>query len=130
MLTPSGMNFRKPSHNLILILLFAVLWLFFNATVNRHVHILSDGFVISHAHPFVEKEAAPGQSPDTTHKHSEKELMLLSLFTAFVYTFIVFLVLRPFLQNFPQILRIQSSHQEPVRDYFQLHHYHAPPLTD
>lgn len=124
------MNFRKPSHSLILILLFAVLWLFFNATVNRHVHMLSDGYVISHAHPIVEKETAPGESTAKTHKHSEKELMLLSLFTGLVFTFLVILVLRPFLYEFPQKLRIQSCHQPVVRKHFQVFHYHAPPYSD
>ncbi|MEN8203697.1 MAG: hypothetical protein ABFS28_13960 [Bacteroidota bacterium] len=123
------MNFRKPSYSLILLLLIAVVWLFTNATVNRHIHILSDGYVISHAHPFVDKEAGPGQSPETTHRHSEKELMLFSLFTGFVYTFIIILVLRSFLNAIPQFLRFQPLQQEPARNHFQVHHYHAPPLT-
>lgn len=123
------MNLRKPSRSLILIVLIAVLWLFYNAAVNRHVHILSDGYVISHAHPFADKEAVPGQSGETGHRHSEQELMLLSLFSGLVYAFIFILILSPFLHSFLQLPGSGQGPQKMTRNYYQVHHYHAPPLT-
>jgi len=128
-MTTPGMKLRIPSRSLILILLAAVLWFFYNASVNRHVHILSDGYAISHAHPFADKQANPGQSEETSHRHSKKELMLLSLFNGLIYSFIIVLILSPFLHTFPQFLSSGPGHQKTVRNYYQVHHYHAPPLS-
>ena len=111
---------------MILLLLPAVMWLFFNTAVNRHIHILSDGFVISHSHPFANKLS--DSSPLQTHQHTEKELLLLGIFSAVVFSFITLLILRSYLQIYPQKFKIRLIHREPVRKYFQVHHYHAPPL--
>ncbi len=126
-MTPSGMKKNKPSYNLILLLLPAVLWLFINTTVNSHIHILADGYVITHSHPFVEKQA--NSIPSKTHHHTKKELLLLSLFSGLVFSIISLLIIRPFLCAFPQLLRIRVAHQEPTRNHFQVHHYHAPPFS-
>jgi hypothetical protein len=123
------MKSGKPSAGLIWILLLAVLWLFYNATVNRHVHILSDGYVISHAHPFAENTSDSGQNGGADHRHSEKELMLLSLFASLVFTFLILLIMRPFLYAAAGLLRDGSEHQSDIRDHYQVFHYHAPPGT-
>ena len=115
----------KPSYHLILILLPAVVWLFFNTTVNRHIHVLSDGYVISHSHPIAKTQA--GSNPLNTHQHTKKEVLLLSLFSGFVFSIISLLVVRPFLHTYPQIVRFRYGHYEPARKYFCVYHYHAPP---
>jgi hypothetical protein len=120
------MDRTKSSFSLILLLLPAVVWLFFNTTVNRHIHILSNGYVISHSHPFVKKQA--DSNPSKMHQHTEKELLLLSLFSDPVVVIISLLILRSFIQAFPQISRFRFTHQEPIRKYFQVHNYHAPPF--
>lgn len=117
----------KSSRNLILLLLPVVVWLFFNTTANRHIHVLSDGFVISHSHPFVKNQADSKDS--NPHQHTRKELMLLSLFSGLVFSILSLLVLKPKLHNHPQLLRIRVTHQEPEKKYFQVHHYHAPPVS-
>ncbi len=116
----------KPSHILLLLLLPALMWLFFNTTFNRHVHVLSDGYVITHAHPFVKNQAAADTPP--AHRHTKKELLLFGLFCEIVFSILALLVLRPYLRTHPQVLRFQSIRRIPVRKNFQVHHYHAPPF--
>jgi hypothetical protein len=111
----------------VLIVLPAVLWLFFNTTVNKHIHVLSNGFVISHFHPVVDKQAE--SNPLNPHKHTKKELLLLSIFSSLVFSILSFLAVRPFLNVCHSWLRIRIAHQEPGRKYFQVYHYHAPPVS-
>ena len=47
-----------------------------NQALYTHTHVLSDGSIVSHAHPF-SKNA--GCSKNTTHQHSAAELFLLDL---------------------------------------------------
>ncbi|MEN8227778.1 MAG: hypothetical protein ABFS38_06445 [Bacteroidota bacterium] len=121
----TGMARRKSSFSLTLLLLPAMMWLFFNTTVNRHIHVLSDGYVITHSHPFAKNQT--DSVPSTSHQHTEKELLLFSLFSEIVFSLISLLILRAFLHTYPQILRFRFTHLEPARKYFQVHHYHAPP---
>lgn len=125
--TPTGMFRIKPSHILFLLLLPALMWLFFNTTYNRHIHVLADGYVITHSHPFAKSQTA--SNPLQTHKHSKKEILLFGLFCEIVFTVLTLLVLRPFLRAHPQILRFQFTHRVPIRKNFQVHHYHAPPFS-
>jgi len=115
----------KVSLSLTLLLLPAMIWLFFNTTANKHIHVLSDGYVISHSHPFVKNQA--DSNPSKTHQHTEKELLLLGLFSEIVFALITLLILRPFLHPYPQIIKFRVTHHEPTRKYYQIHHYHAPP---
>jgi multisubunit Na+/H+ antiporter MnhE subunit len=117
----------KPSRFLILLLLPALMWLFFNATFNRHIHVLADGYVITHAHPFVKNQAA--KDPTSTHRHTQKELLLFGLFCEIAFSVLAILVLRPYLQVHPQIRRQELRHHIPIRKNFQVHHYHAPPCS-
>jgi len=85
--------------------------------------------VISHAHPFDKNKDDPWQNPVNTHRHSEKELMLLSLFTGYIFVFFIILSVKPYLSNYPILLAVKSNIQEIVQTCFQVHHYHAPPIT-
>ena len=120
------MDRKRSSFGLILLMLPAVVWLFYNTTVNRHIHVFADGYVISHSHPFAKGQA--DTDPSRTHSHTEKELLLLSLFSDSVVPIITLLFLIPFIQTYPQTIRIQVNHHEPIRKYFQVHNYHAPPF--
>lgn len=116
----------KPSSILLLLLLPALMWLFFNTTFNRHIHVLSDGYVITHAHPFVQDQAA--SDPSKTHRHTKKELLLFGLFCEIAFTVLTLLVLKPSLRKPPRVLWFQFTPQVPTRKNFQVHHYHAPPF--
>ena len=95
-------NFRAPklsimiisrvlSKSFILLLLPGLLWLFINATVNKHNHYLSGDYIISHAHPYDKTPSNP--TPFGSHHHSGAELFLLSFVSdPLTTTSIVFLL--------------------------------------
>jgi hypothetical protein len=117
----------KPSRLLILLLLPALMWLFFNATFNRHIHVLADGYVITHSHPFEKNQAA--SDPSASHKHTQKELLLLGLFCEIVFLVLAIMVMRPCLQAHLQMRKQGLRHSIPIRKNYQVHHYHAPPMS-
>lgn len=71
------MNVSRYTKKLTAILLAPlVLLLFFNTAVNWHAHLLPNGRVIHHAHPF---ETANQGSPFQQHQHTDGQLMWLSV---------------------------------------------------
>ncbi len=124
--TPTGMVRIKSSRSLTMLLLAAMIWLLFNTTVNRHIHVLSDGYIITHSHPFTKQQS--DSIPFKTHQHTDKALLLLSLFSEIIFSLITFLILRSYLHSYPQKISIRLTHPEPARKYFQVHLYHAPPI--
>lgn len=60
---------------MLLALLPAVLALFLNASLNKHRHVLPNGQVIEHAHPF---QSDSSQSPYQKHSHTRFEFVFLS----------------------------------------------------
>ena len=117
---------KKFSRFLILLLLPGVVWLLHNNIVNRHIHILSDGYVVSHSHPF-DKSRGDWKDPNP-HQHTRKELLLLDLFYMIIFSSLSVLVLKSFLEACPQIIRFRVNHHVPPRKYFHVYHYHAPPF--
>jgi len=111
--------------SLLLALLPAVMWLFFNANVNRHIHMLSNGYMITHAHPF--KEIPSNSDPNKSHQHSRKELMLLSLISSIATTLLLLFFIKSSLNTIPKLVRFCTNYLEPNRKFFQVHHYHGPP---
>jgi len=59
-----------------MILLPAICWLFINAAINQHSHVLVSGEVITHAHPFTADKNTT--TPYQSHKHSKSSFFLLS----------------------------------------------------
>ena len=119
-------NKLKFSKRLLLALLPAVIWLFFIANVNRHIHMFSNGYVITHAHPF--KGIPSNPDPKKTHQHSGKELMLLSLISSITTVLLLLFFTKSSLNTIPQLVKFCTNYPEPVRKYFQVHHYHGPPV--
>lgn len=108
-----------------LLLLPGVIWLFVNATVNRHSHIAPDGYLFYHAHPYDKSPSDPLRTD--SHDHSEKELILLSFISNPAAPFVLFLALTTILTAIPRLSGILPGHVEHAREYYQVHHYHAPP---
>ena len=117
---------RYLSKSLFLLLLPAVMWLFLNASVNRHIHFLSDGYIISHAHPY--EKSPSGPIPFEKHDHTKTELFLLSLISYPASLVALFFFSGLFFNSFYRILKINSNHPEPFMEYYQVNNYHAPPL--
>ena len=89
---------------MFLLLMPAVVWLFVNATVNRHSHLLAGGYIISHAHPFPKVPLDSG--PDKSHQHSEKELFFLSLISDPVTSAITFSILTFMFGTSPRVFNL------------------------
>jgi cbb3-type cytochrome oxidase subunit 3 len=67
---------KKASGSILLLTLPLVMWLFFNQVANWHLHVLGNGIVVEHAHPF-KNNPLPG-SPFQKHHHTELEYSILS----------------------------------------------------
>jgi hypothetical protein len=117
--------YKDLSKILLLLLLQAVVWLFINATVNKHNHYLSGGYIISHAHPYNKTPANP--DPFGSHQHNGAELVLLSLVSdPATTTYIVFLLVL-FLIAVMQLFEYPYDATVPSRSMYQVRNYHAPP---
>lgn len=116
---------RDLSKHFLLLLLPAVVWLFINATVNKHIHYLSGGSIISHAHPYHKTPSNP--DPPGPHQHNGLELFLLSLVSdPAATTSIVFLLLL-FLLAVMLMFKPHFEVMAPTRNLYQVRNYHAPP---
>lgn len=102
------MKFNIQYKKLILIILLpAISWLFFNSVYYRHLHKISSGIVISHAHPFSNTDCA--NSPFSGHNHSENEYILYDVLSNSIIPILVglffgallFLTVTDKLQSFP-----------------------------
>jgi tellurite resistance-related uncharacterized protein len=109
----------------MMVLLPAFLWLLANSTLNRHSHLTSLGTIITHAHPFHKNKSAP--APFQGHHHSKKDLWLLDLFSTILLSLICAGSIEPIFRKLPPKTKINADHEVPVKEYFQVHHYHAPP---
>ncbi len=58
----------------------ALLFVAYNRVANWHLHILHNGIVIEHAHPF--KNAKQADTPFQKHQHSDWELTILAALSA------------------------------------------------
>ncbi len=68
--------FRKFGKLILLLSLPALLLLFNNQLTNWHYHILKDGTVVKHAHPYTSD--SDGKTPYQQHQHSDFEMALLA----------------------------------------------------
>jgi hypothetical protein len=68
---------RRNKKYIILFLLISLLWLFANQAMNSHAHILYDGQVIRHSHPYTPDKNS--HSPFQSHKHSPSVAFFIDL---------------------------------------------------
>ncbi len=110
---------------LLVILMPAVLWLFVNATINRHNHYLAEGYAITHAHPYDKTPSNP--TPLGSHQHNGTELFLLSLVSDSAATTVIIFLLVLFLLAVMQLINFRDNITIPFRVLYQIRNYHAPP---
>jgi hypothetical protein len=63
----------------LLVTLPVIMMLFYNQSVNWHYHLLKDGSVIKHAHPY--SNEAQGATPFQKHQHTDTELIFFAQFS-------------------------------------------------
>jgi 4-amino-4-deoxy-L-arabinose transferase-like glycosyltransferase len=117
---------RNLALGLTLALLPALIWLFVNATVNRHTHYLSEGYFVSHAHPYDKTPSNP--VPREPHRHNEIEFLVINYISEPLALALQLFVLHLILFSIDRFTGHILHHQEPAREYYNVHHYHAPPL--
>jgi hypothetical protein len=117
---------RAHLKGLTLLVLPAVAWLFINATVNRHHHVTSDGHFFYHAHPYNKTSSVP--AGPASHHHNDEDIILLSLLSDPAFSLILALGFFGIIQVGSRMFRTSLNHEEPAREYYQVYHYHAPPV--
>lgn len=63
----------------LLVSLPVIMMLFYNQSVNWHYHLLKDGSVIKHAHPY--SNEAQGTAPFQKHQHTDTEFIFFAQFS-------------------------------------------------
>lgn len=86
--------FRKIQKHLSILLLFALPTVMYNNLTNQHRHLLPNGQMVVHAHPFSKSE---GDNPQKQHTHTANQLFVIAqinnlfsllLIVSFFYHFI------------------------------------------
>ena len=106
---------------LAVLLLLAFLFQVVNRAVYAHSHVLADGTIIIHAHPY---DKTNSHSPVTNHKHTVNELLLLALSSLLFFYFSIsfFRLFKKITKFFPGIK--QSFH--PFLAYTSLNNKSPP----
>ncbi len=92
------MNNNKWHKLLAVIVIPAVMFLYYNRSANWHYHITENGIVVEHAHPF--SNSLIPDTPFQDHEHSDSEYLFLaemmhSLGMIFVILLLLGLILHP-----------------------------------
>lgn len=75
---------------ILLLSLPAMLLLYHNQAVNWHFHLLKDGSVVKHAHPYSNDNTA--STPFQKHQHGDYELFVLAQLSSIVTLLVVALM--------------------------------------
>jgi hypothetical protein len=113
----------------LLILLPALSWLFFNSIYYRHLHQLSTGIIISHSHPFEKTTKETSDSPFASHNHSEEEFFLYdTISNTILYFLLAFFGSLLFILFIVKELKNQFLLGDYTQDTFLLQPYRGPPV--
>ena len=86
-----GKQWLKQIGTGLMILIIGVMLV--NKAAYTHVHILPNGSLVSHAHPFSHNAESKN---NTSHQHSTLELFLLDILEVLILCTIAALILKPF----------------------------------
>ena len=71
--------------------LFAVLSIIVNNSIFIHIHILQDGRIVEHAHPYKSSDKSPGS--EQHHHHTKQEFLLLdNIYHLLKHTHLFFII--------------------------------------
>ena len=107
-------NYEHMKRSLSLLMVLPLFMVFFNNTVNRHQHILSDGMVIEHSHPF-RSGCCENSDPVKRHQHSDWEFLYYAVTTDAPVVLFSLIVA-------PEVFRLQEADlffQQPAEFYFR-----------
>lgn len=82
----------------VVLILPALVWLFYNQEANWHYTRLPNGMLIEHAHPYDKHNSS--HSPVQNHSHTKSELLYLDIITHFFVLVITPLALSQVIRTF------------------------------
>ncbi|MEI8204542.1 MAG: hypothetical protein WCH34_16085 [Bacteroidota bacterium] len=100
------------------------LWLFCNASINQHSHLIN-GRIITHSHPYAKDKS--NNSPFQSHQHTSFELFLLDQIANPVTLLMLFLGISGFVFRRRFSYLIQYVSFVPKTDYLFFGNFRAPP---
>ena len=117
---------RKLKQLILIITMPLVMWLFFNQVAFWHYHVLENGIVVEHAHPFKNKPI-PG-TPYQSHQHSDFEYSLLAQISNMISLLLFAMVLGLFLQNISSQFIKEYQSFIPIPGHYRIHRLRGPPV--
>lgn len=118
---------RKLKQLILIITMPLVMWLFFNQVAFWHYHVLDNGIVVEHAHPFKNKPI-PG-TPYQSHQHSDFEYSLLAQISNMISLLLFAMVLGLFLHNISRYYREGYQSFIPDPGHYLIHRLRGPPIV-
>ena len=111
-----------------LILLPVLSWLFFNSIYYRHLHEVSSGLTISHAHPYDQATDGCSNIPYASHNHTEEEFVLYDIISNTILPVLIalFISLVLFLIAENGFVLQENIYYS---DFYLLQKYRGPPFT-
>ena len=107
---------------LTFVLLLVMTAMMVNKVVYTHVHVLDEGSLVSHAHPFKQSSANDSQN---THQHTNLVLYLLEQLDILIYSAVAVYILRRIVQSGSLLVPATA----PLRPAFvPLHQVRPPPV--
>ena len=119
------MRYNKNIKAITIFILLLCIFLSFTFYANLHCHILSNGYLIVHGHPFSKTDQE--KSPINPHSHSRSDLIYLSLDK--LETVICFLFVITFLLTFITCLSKFFQRLVPNSSILILPALRAPPIS-
>ena len=121
-------NINRYRKIIVLILLPALSWLFFNSIYYRHLHELPTGLTISHAHPYNKTTDGCSNTPYASHHHTEEEFVFYDIISNTILPvltalFVSLLLFDKFFGKNKFVLQEKIYYS----DYYLLKKYRGPP---
>jgi len=120
----SSNNYRKL---VLVILLPALSWLFFNSVYYRHLHKSASGITISHAHPYSSTDDY-SDSPFASHTHTENEFILYDIISNVILLIVITAAITiSFLKKYQPEYKLIVQERVGKSYHYLLQEYRGPP---
>lgn len=107
-----------------LLVLCGMACIFANNVFNYHAHILLNGSVVYHAHPY--NKAAEESNPSTKHHHTDNDLLLVHSLNHFIYVTANTITIDPDVYLVETVIDFNQYHK--IDSHYSLQSLRAPPL--
>jgi len=118
---------RKLKQLFVLLTLPMVMFLFFNQVAFWHYHVLENGMVVEHSHPF-KNNPKPG-TPFQNHHHTDFEYSILAQLSNMISLLVVFLVLGLVISRIAALLNSYYRTANYQSSYLLVYRLRGPPLS-